>query len=240
MKGSIMMKSANKSEHGMGASLLILMAALLAGGCATSQTPIADPDFAPVRPVESQPLPMRTGSIYRSGYEVSLFEDSKARQVGDILTVMLQESTNATNKAATNTKKEAGVTLDSPIVFGKGITKNGTDLLNVGVSADRSFKGEGDTSQSNSLSGTISVTVSEILPNGNMMIRGEKLLTLNQGVEHIRLSGIVRPQDISPDNIVASSKIANAQIIYGGQGTLAETNTKGWLQRFVDGSWWPF
>lgn len=220
-------------------SVLLLMT-LMATGCATSQMPVSDPNFSPVRPVESQPLPIQTGAIYRSGYNVSLFEDSKARHVGDILTVVLQESTNATNKAATNTKKEAGASLDAPTIFGSGVTKGGTPLLSVGVNADRSFKGEGDTSQSNSLTGTISVTVSEILPNGNLMIRGEKLITLNQGVEHIRLSGIVRPDDVSPTNMVASSKVANARIIYGGQGTIAETNTKGWFERFIDGNWWPF
>ena len=223
-----------------GTSLLLLTVAVLASGCATSPKPVSDPDYAPVRPVDSRPLPIQTGSIYRSGYEVALFEDSKARQVGDILTVVLQESTNASKKAATNTTKESDIALDSPTLFGKGITKNGIDVLNLGVTADRSFKGEGDTTQSNSLTGTISVTVSEILPNGNLMIRGEKLLTLNQGVEHIRLSGMVRPQDISPDNLVPSSKIADARIIYGGQGAIAESNAKGWLQRFVDGPWWPF
>jgi flagellar L-ring protein precursor FlgH len=220
--------------------LLLMLLAVFISGCATSPVPVSDPDFAPVRPVDSKPLPIETGSIYRSGYEVALFEDTKARQVGDILTVVLQESTNASKKAATNTTKESDIGLAAPTVFGKGITNNGNDILSMDVAADRSFKGEGDTSQSNSLTGTISVTVAEILPNGNLMIRGEKLLTLNQGVEHIRLSGMVRPDDISPENMVPSSKIANARIMYGGQGAVAESNTKGWLQRFVDGPWWPF
>ena len=213
---------------------------ILLTGCATSQKPIEDPDYAPVRAVSSRPLPIETGSIYRSGFEVALFEDTKARNIGDILTVYLQENTNATKRASTNTKKETELGLPTPTIMGKGVTNNGENLLEFDVQADRSFKGEGDSSQSNSLNGTISVTVSEILPNGNLLIRGEKLLTLNQGVEHIRISGMIRPVDIGPDNTIASSKIANAKIIYGGEGVLAETNTKGWFQRLVDGPWWPF
>lgn len=209
-------------------------------GCATSQKPIPDSDYAPVRAVSSQPLPIETGSIFRTGYEVALFEDTKARNVGDILTIFLQENTNATKRASTNTKKESDLGLPNPTIMGKGITNGGENLLEFDIQADRSFKGEGDSSQSNSLSGTISVTVAEVLPNGNLMIRGEKLLTLNQGVEHIRISGMIRPDDIGPDNTIPSSKIANAKIIYGGEGVLAESNTKGWLQKFVDGPWWPF
>ena len=213
---------------------------LTAAGCATSQKPISDIDYAPVRAVSSKPLPMVTGSIYRTGYEVALFEDTKARNIGDIITVVLQENTNARKSATTNTKKESELDLPIPTLFGKGVTHRGNNLLQMDVEADRSFKGEGDSSQSNSLSGRLSVIVSEILPNGNFMIKGEKLLTLNQGVEHVKLSGIIRPEDIAPDNTVQSAKIANAKIIYGGEGVVAESNTKGWLQRLVDGPYWPF
>lgn len=220
--------------------LLASVIPVMLTGCATTQVPDSDPDYAPVRAVSSQPLPIQTGSIFRSGYEVALFEDTKARNIGDILTVFLQENTNATKRASTNTKKESELGLPAPTIMGKGITNKGDNLLEFDVQADRSFKGEGDSSQSNSLTGTISVTVSEVLPNGNLMIRGEKLLTLNQGVEHIRISGMIRPDDIGPDNTIPSAKIANAKIIYGGEGVLAESNTKGWLQRIVDGPWWPF
>ena len=209
-------------------------------GCATSQKPVADKDYAPVRAISSKPLPIATGSIYHSGYEVALFEDTKARNVGDIITVVLQENTNASKSAKTNTKKESEIDFPVPTVIGKGITHRGDNLLEMDVEADRTFKGEGDSTQSNSLTGRLSVIVHEVLPNGNFMIRGEKLLTLNQGVEHIRLSGIIRPDDIAPDNTVLSSKIANAKIIYGGEGVIAESNTKGWLQRFFDGPYWPF
>lgn len=205
-----------------------------------SPTPVSDPAFSVVRAVASEPLPNNDGAIYKSGYEVTLFEDTKARRVGDIITVILSENTNAFKKASTNTTKDVQAVLGEPMFLGRGITGAGVALFGGALDGERSFKGAGDTSQSNLLRGTISVVVSEVLPNGNLMIRGEKLLTLNQGVEHIRLSGIVRPDDITPDNTVQSTKIANAMIIYGGQGAIAESNSKGWLQRIFDGPWWPF
>jgi flagellar L-ring protein precursor FlgH len=106
--------------------------------------------------------------------------------------------------------------------------------------ANRAFKGEGDSTQSNSLTGTISVTVAEVLANGNLVVRGEELITLNTGSEHIQLAGIVRPEDVTPSNTIKSSQIANAKIVYGGQGQIADVNKKGWLHKFVDSAWWPF
>lgn len=218
---------------GCAASVFVLSACV-------SPTPVSDPAFSAVRAVASKPLPINDGAIYKSGYEVALFEDTKARRVGDIITVILSENTNASIKAKTITRKDVEGVMAAPTVLGRGITKAGAALFGGALDGERSFKGQGDTSQRNLLTGTISVVISEVLPNGNLMIRGEKLLTLNQGVEHIRVSGIVRPDDVTPDNTVQSAKIANAKILYGGQGALAESNSKGWLQRIFDGPWWPF
>jgi flagellar L-ring protein precursor FlgH len=222
--------------------LFIAVIALIMVGtaCSTTTQSGSDPEFASVRPVSAQPLPFDTGSIYKSGYGIKLFEDNKASKIGDILTVILQEKTNASKKAHTKTVKDSAVNVDAPLVLGKGITHNGVALLQTELSADREFKGEGDSTQSNSLTGTISVTVSEVLSNGNLVVRGEKLITLNTGSEHIRLAGIVRPEDVTPDNTINSSQIANAKIVYGGEGPIAEVNKKGWLQQVVDSSWWPF
>jgi len=208
--------------------------------CAVSQKPVFDPEFSSVRPVQSKPLPVADGTIYRAGYELALFEDKKARKVGDLITVVLQETTSASKKASTTTSKTSEVDLPAPTIFGRGVTRNGVPILENNFSTSRDFNGEGDSSQSNTLYGTITVTVAEVYPNGNLGIKGEKLMTLNQGVEHIQLSGIVRAQDIAPDNTIKSSQIANARIIYGGDGVIAESNTKGWLQRFFDSNWWPF
>lgn len=222
----------------VGSGFLIIT--LLMAGCATSQKPMHDPEFAAVRPVASQPLPTNSGAIYRSGYEVVLFEDDTAKRVGDLITVVLQETTSSSKRAITNTKKESDVDAGLPTLFGGLATLNGINVLQNDIEANRSFKGEGDSSQSNTLFGTITATVSEVYPNGNLFIRGEKLLTLNQGVEHVRISGIVRSSDVSPENTVMSSQLANAKLIYGGEGVIAETNTKGWVQRIIDSNWWPF
>ncbi|KPJ92053.1 MAG: hypothetical protein AMJ53_10145 [Gammaproteobacteria bacterium SG8_11] len=208
--------------------------------CSTTKQPGADQEFASARPASTQPLPIDTGAIYKSGYGIKLFEDNKASKVGDILTVILEEKTNASKKARTKTVKDSDVKVEAPLVFGKGITHNGVALLQTDLVADREFKGEGDSTQSNSLTGTISVTVSEVLANGNLVVRGEKLITINTGSEHIRLAGIVRPEDVTPDNTIKSSQIANAKIVYGGEGDVADVNRKGWLHRFVDSPWWPF
>jgi flagellar L-ring protein precursor FlgH len=219
----------------------IATALIVAGtACSSTNGPGSDPEFATVRPVSAQPLPIDTGSIYKSGYGIKLFEDNKASKVGDILTVVLEEKTNASKQARTKTVKDSDVSVEAPLVLGKGITHNGVALLQTDLVANRAFKGEGDSTQSNSLTGTISVTVAEVLANGNLVVRGEKLITLNTGSEHIQLAGIVRPEDVTPSNTIKSSQIANAKIVYGGQGQIADVNKKGWLHKFVDSAWWPF
>ena len=221
-------------------ALITISLYLMIVGCSTTHQAVSDPDFSPVRPMSVQPLPISDGAIYKTGFGVTLFEDMKARRIGDIITVILQERTNSTKTASTTTAKEADVSISAPTIFGAGVTHRGKDILSAGIDASRDFTGEGDSTQSNSLTGQISVTVVDVFPNGNLMIRGEKLLTLNQGSEHVRISGIVRAGDVSPTNTVFSTQVANARIIYGGQGVLADANTKGWIQRVFDSNWWPF
>jgi len=220
--------------------LLILIFAISLAACATKPAMQPAPDFVPVRPIISAPPPQDNGGIYQTGYGVSLFSDVSAKRVGDLITVILSERTNATKKASTNTSKDSSVDMPIPSVLGGGVSLNGRSLLSSSVDASRSFAGAGDSSQSNSLTGRITVTVSEVLPNGYLMVQGEKRLTLNQGNEHVRFSGIVRPADIKSDNTVQSSSVANAQIIYAGTGALADANTEGWLSRFFSSQWWPF
>lgn len=219
--------------------LIPVLVLLLMAGCATKAPPNA-PDFVPVRPIISAPPPQDNGGIYQTGYGISLFSDVSAKRVGDIITIQLNESINATKRASTNTSKDSSVEMPIPNVLGGGLTYNGRELLNSEIEAGRTFSGSGDSSQSNSLNGQVTVTVSEVLPNGYLMVQGEKRLTLNQGSEHIRFSGIVRPADIRSDNTVLSTNVANAQIIYGGTGALADANTQGWLTRMFNSAWWPF
>ena len=112
--------------------------------------------------------------------------------------------------------------------------------MNADIAPTREFTGEADSSQSNSLSGEITVTVVDILPNNNMVVQGEKWLTLNKGKEYIRIAGVIRPQDVSPENTIESGKLADAQIAYSGEGFLADSNEQGWLTKFFNGKWWPF
>ena len=204
-------------------------------GCVSVPTP--DPDYAPVMPVPYAPATVN-GAIYQHGNNLVLYEDIKARRVGDTLTIVLAEQTNANTKAATSTKKENDIDLPAPTVMGRTATHSKTPLTNT-FETEQDFSGKGDSSRSNSLSGSITVTVVETLTNGNLKVRGEKLINLNQGSEYIRIKGIVRPRDIAPDNTVLSTKVAHAQISYGGTGALADANRHGWLSRFFL-KLWPF
>ena len=202
--------------------------------------PSPDPEFSSVRPVSSKPLPINDGAIYKAGYDILLFEDLKARRVGDIITVILSEQTNASKRASTSTAKESTVDFSAPTLLGRGVTRNGAAILENALDANRGFSGEADSTQSNSLSGNIAVTIVEVFSNGNLMIRGEKLLTLNQGSERIQFSGIIRAADVSTDNTVLSTQVANARIKYAGEGVLADANNPGWLTRFFNSGLWPF
>lgn len=207
---------------------------------ACTPVPPRDPEFAPVAPADLRPPIQSSGSIYQPGYDMRLFEDNKAMRVGDVLTIKLQELTLATKADDLNAKKDIDVAVAAPTVGGfamSSITGNDskTELL-----AKRNFTGQGQANQSNGLKGDISVTVVEVLPNGNLRVRGEKRVTLNQGDEYIRLSGIVRPVDIDTDNTLSSDKVADATIMYTGDGAMADASKMGWLSRIVYSPWFPF
>ncbi|MFQ5610042.1 MAG: flagellar basal body L-ring protein FlgH [Woeseiaceae bacterium] len=196
----------------------------------------------PFKPVPvTQPHAVATdGAIYRAGTEVRLFEDLTANRVGDILTVRLVERTNASKNSQTQTAKTTAATLANPEIFGRPITKSGVPLFSGSLDGQSSFDGQGASSQSNSLTGEITVTVVDRLPNGNLVIQGEKWLTINQGREFIRLTGIVRPYDVEADNSVASTRIASAQIAYSAKGALADANRMGLLARFFNSIFHPY
>ena len=127
-----------------------------------------------------------------------------------------------------------------PKVAGDKVTREGKEVLENKIEAGRNFSGEGSSDQNNSFSGTITVTVAEVLANDNLVVRGEKLIVLNQSDEFIRFSGIVRPQDIRPDNTVSSNRIADVRIAYAGQGALSAANTMGPLSRFFQSKTYPY
>ena len=160
-----------------------------------------------------------TGSLFHNASINSLYSDDKARQVGDIITVTLQESTQASKKAKNEYDSESKNTVNPITGFG-GLAMNlGSKSVQFGMDASNEFAGDAKADQSNSLSGNISVNVLRVYPNGNLMIRGEKWIQLNTGREYIRLTGIIRGQDIDSDNTIVSTKVANARIEYSGTGS---------------------
>lgn len=224
----------------LAASLTALAVTLfLLSGCAVLATPPPE-RLAPTLPPAPESLARSNGSIWAGAQSLALFEDQKARRVGDVLTVILVERTDASKKASTTTSKDSSTSISNPVLFGRPLSVNGTGVGEFGLDSSRSFAGSGDSSQSNKLEGSLSVTVAAVLANGNLVVRGEKNLTLNQGAERVALEGIVRPADISPANTVSSDRVADARISYNGSGTLADSNSAGWLTRFFNSSWMPF
>ncbi|HNP34443.1 MAG TPA: flagellar basal body L-ring protein FlgH [Woeseiaceae bacterium] len=213
-------------------SMPVCAIAFALAGCAMQ--PPAEGVYSPPPTAPTHYTQPTDGAIYRAGTEVRLFEDLKAGRVGDILTVRLVEKTNASKNSQTQTSRAANASLANPEVFGRPITKNGVPLLSGSLDGQTTFDGSGASSQSNSLSGDITVTVVDRLPNGNLVIQGEKWLTINQGREFIRVTGIIRSNDIETDNSVLSTRIANAQIDYSAKGALADANRMGLLSRFFN------
>jgi flagellar L-ring protein FlgH len=221
----------------MRAVLLIASAAL----CACGMMPAKDHKPDPVVPrVLPPPTPRTDGAIYQAGQEMALFSDLKARRVGDVLTIVLNESTNASKSAITKTTKASSVVDTGPSIFGKSITTKGVPILDTTMSGANSFDGEGSSSQGNSLVGSLTVTVTEVQANGNLLVQGDKSLKLNQGDEFIHISGVVRPADIATNNTVTSDKIADAHISYSGKGIIDNSNRMGWLTRFFNSVFAPF
>jgi len=234
---------ASMAQHEQRGRFFALVAPVLAllGGCATVQSPQhQDMSYAPTLPNEAAfERPAPDGAICHDAQNLELFSDPRAHRIGDILTIELVENTKASKKASTKTSKTNKDDIATPTLFGKPATINGNPL-SFGLSSDHAFNGDGESSQSNQLSGQITVTVAEKLPNGNLIVRGEKWLTINQGQELVRIAGIVRPQDIGQDNTVASTRVANANIAYTGRGSLADANTQGWLSKFFNSKFMPF
>ena len=211
---------------------------LLLTGCAARS--VLPESYAPPPPAPPLAAAPQAGAIFRQGTDIRLFEDLRAHRVGDILTVRLAEATNASKSSSTSTSRTSGAENDNPTMLGRPVTMDGIPILSSTLSGTNSFDGEGDSSQSNRLDGDITVTVVERMLNGNLRIRGEKWVTINQGREFIRVSGIVRPYDIGPDNAIDSTRIADARIAYSGRGVLDAANRQGIFQRFLNSVIHPF
>ncbi|ENM5916346.1 flagellar basal body L-ring protein FlgH [Vibrio mimicus] len=214
------------------------VAVVLLAGCAWRQ------EFVPPEPGTEEYAPpkldyslpkAKSGSLYRHQYSMTLFQDRRAYRVGDILTVQLSEETESSKKAGTKYGKGSKVNFAAPTIGNAKL-----EDLAVGLDSERNFDGSASSSQGNKLQGAITVTVREVLPNGVLRISGEKWLSLNQGDEYIRLTGIVRVDDINRSNQISSQRIGDARITYAGRGALADSNTAGWLTQFFNSPWVPF
>jgi flagellar L-ring protein precursor FlgH len=226
----------------MKTALVLIISFLAISGCASieqAKTLPDDPDFAPILPEMEETSIIPTGSLFKVNYVNNIYSDSKAHRVGDIISVILSESTQAQKNAKTELSKENSATLDPIIGLGGAAVNFKSNPIQFGFNQGSDFSGDSKANQGNSLDGNISVHVLRVLPNGNLMIRGEKWMSLNNGDEYIRLTGVIRAQDIGSDNTIISSKIANARIQYAGTGTFADMQEQGWLSSFFSSSWWP-
>ncbi len=221
--------------------LYVWFSVLFCCGCSTilDEPRPDDPAFSPVYADDNPMQVAADGSIFSRGLQGSLYSDTKARSVGDVITVMLAESTSASKSESASQEKDTTLALDAMTILGETLTRNGANMTNQ-VTQSNSFEGDASGSQSNNLQGEISVTVVKVMGNGILMIRGEKWLTLGNGSEFIRVTGLIRPEDIQPDNTITSTRIANARIYYGGTGDFSNTQKQGWIGKFFNGPWWFF
>ena len=211
----------------------LILTCLLVSACASKPMPVKTSDFSPVLPPVPLEKTVADGSIYSGGINDGLFGDRKAYRVGDIITIILREKTMSQKSASNVTSRVSNNSAMSLLFPGDtavaaGLASNSIDNT-----------GNGSTSQSNTLGGDISATVVRALTNGNLIIRGEKMITLNDGNEYIQISGMIRSEDVQPDNTVLSKRIANAEISYSGDGDYVDATKAGWGTKLFY-KIWPF
>jgi len=226
--------------------ILYLSVVLLLGGCATYGTRPDD-----VRPESNlRPMPM-VKKVYSPGSlwpgestHNSLFSDNKARYVNDIVTIVVDESSSGENKASTNTGKDTKTSAGISALLGldTSLLKANPNMggqISIGGTSTNSLKGTGDTSRGGKLQARVAAKVVAVMDNGLLMIEGRRQLTLNEEDQYIVLTGLIRPDDITSDNLIHSSLIADARIVYTGSGVIHDKQRPGWLTRLVDWGW-PF
>jgi flagellar L-ring protein precursor FlgH len=220
----------------------LMISVLTLAGCAAQQVAGPSPEYAPVVPQPKIASSVPTGAIFSPSNADSWFGEKKTYQVGDVITVLLSESMNgsasATNEASRETSTDVLTAAQLARIGSPGglllDSQNGTP-----IDTTVSSSGSGATGQSASLTGTMTAQVLEVFPNGNLMIRGEKIVNFSTGSEVIQVKGIIRPQDVQPDNTVQSKRIASAQISYKGTGQNANASRTPWGTNLLMAIW-PF
>ena len=214
----------------------LVIASLLVSACGSNAMPVKTSDFSPVLPAAIIEKTVADGSIYSGGINDGLFGDRKAYRVGDIITIILREKTLSEKSASNVTSRKA----NNSAVAGIGVGPFGDSNLATALSTSNiDNTGSGEVKQSNTLGGDISATVVRALTNGNLLIRGEKMIALNDGNEYIQISGMIRSEDVQPDNTVLSKRIANAEISYSGDGDYVDATKAGWGTKLFY-KIWPF
>lgn len=213
--------------HSLGVAALAFLS-----GCAAIQT---TPPSAVHQPMSVRPEAMATalpanGAIYQTVQARPLFEDRRARRIGDTITINLVERNTAQKSANANATRNGNITAGiGPI---NRLPLTGLNGLELEAEAESDFNGKGAAAANNVFNGTITVTVIDVYPNGNLLVSGEKMVAINQGNEFIRFSGVINPNNVTTANTVQSTQVADARIEYRGSGFIDESNTMGWLQRF--------
>jgi flagellar L-ring protein precursor FlgH len=210
--------------------------------CATKPPLEENMDFAPIRPLEPQADALPTGSILGNSMHMSLFQGQRQWRVGDIVTIVLAESTQASRNTSLITERKAANDALSSAWTDSLLSPNGfwgdvRGLIDL-IVVDIFLEGIGIVAQANALSGVITAMVAEVMPNGNLVIEGRKQLSLTEGAEFIQVRGVVRTRDIQPDNTISSVRMAQAQISYRGTGNLAESTQPGWITQLLF-KYWP-
>jgi flagellar L-ring protein precursor FlgH len=222
--------------------LCILVIVGSCSACATKPPLEENMDFAPIRPLEPQANALPTGSILGNNMHMSLFQGQRQWRVGDVITIVLNEATQASRNSSLITERKASNDALSSSWTNSLLSPNGFwgDVrgdINLNQ-AEIGSEGVGTAAQANALSGVITAMVSEVMPNGNLIVEGRKQLSLTEGAEFIQVRGVVRTRDIQPDNTISSVRMAQAQISYRGTGNLAESTQPGWITQLLF-KYWP-
>ena len=208
---------------------LMLLAVLVIAGCTTvPPTNVHQPMTA--RPAPRFEASAGNGAIYQAGTGRPLFEDRRARYVGDTITVNITESTTASAKS--NNKVDKSNNQKASVTALSGLPGKGLLGLDLGATSSTAFSGKGEAANNNVFTGNITVTVIDVMPNGNLLVSGEKQLAIGNEQEFVRISGVINPSFVDAFNTTASSKVADARIEYKSAGQISEGQIMGWMARF--------
>jgi len=225
--------------------VMTIFVAVLLSSCAGPRSRVDIEKVEPIVPVISKPLPPQTAGSLWTESRSGMFSDMKGQTVGDIITVLIVERASASKQATTSTGRNSSMTAGIDNIFGleKYIGQIGNDAISnatlVKAATENSFAGSGTTGRQEDLTATLTTQIIQVLPNGNLRIEGTKTVTVNDEMQIVKLSGIIRPADVSPGNIVDSKNILNARIAYVGEGVISDKQQQGWLVRGLDAVW-PF